>query len=130
MTVSHIHIGQIGEEAVTNHLKRNGYVIHTRNYRKKWGEIDIIAKKRGVIHFVEVKTVSYETKWVDVSRGTWLPEENVDQRKLRKLFRTIETWLLEYKYKDEWQLDIVSVRVDVKNKQGRIKIIENIVRDF
>lgn len=130
MNASHIHIGQMGEQAVANHLKRNGYVIQGRNYRKKWGEIDVIAKKRGVIHFVEVKTVSHETRPSHVSHETWLPEENVQRHKLQKLFRTIETWLAEHKYDGEWQLDVASVWIDAKNKQGRIKIIENVVGDI
>ncbi len=127
MTAPHIQIGQMGEKVVVNHLSRKGYSIWGRNYRKKWGEIDVIAEKSGVLHFVEVKTVSYETRQRSVSHGTWLPEENVDQHKLQKLFRTIETWLLEYQYTGEWQLDVASVWIDNKNKQGRIKIIENIV---
>jgi putative endonuclease len=130
MPAPHIRIGQIGEEAVVNHLKRKGYIIHARNYRKKWGEIDIIAEKSGNLHFVEVKTVSHETNSKLVSHGTWLPEENVDQRKLKKLFRTIETWLLENSYDREWQLDVASVWIDVKQKQGRIKLMENIIKDI
>lgn len=49
-------IGDIGEKAVCRYLKIRGYSILERNYWIKGGEIDIIAKKRGVIHFVEVKT--------------------------------------------------------------------------
>jgi putative endonuclease len=129
MIASHIRIGKIGEEAAANYLKRKGYTIEGRNYRKKWGEIDVIAKKGGKIHFVEVKTVSYEVT-IPVSHGTWLPEENVDQRKLQKLFRTIETWLFEHHYKGEWQLDVASVWINTKSKKGRIKIIENVIADL
>ena len=130
MIPSHIHIGQIGEQAVANHLKRQGYVILGKNYRKKWGEIDVIARKKGLVHFFEVKTVSCETKLIDLTKGSWLPEDNVDRFKLKKLFRTIETWLLEYRYEGQWQLDVVSVWIDTKKKQGRIKIIENIVESL
>ena len=126
MVAQHIYIGKMGEEAVTNHLKRHGYNINTRNYRKKWGEIDIVTEKNGVVHFVEVKTVSRGTNNSSVAHETWLPEENVDRRKLQKLFRTIETWILEHTYEGEWQLDVASVWIDTKNKKGRIKIIENV----
>jgi putative endonuclease len=130
MTAPHIRIGQIGEGTVANYLKRKGYSLRGRNYRKKWGEIDLIAEKGSTVHFVEVKTVSCETKSDTVSHETWLPEENVERRKLAKLFRTIETWLLEHQYDGKWQLDVVSVWLDLKNKRGRIKILENIIKDI
>jgi len=53
-------IGQIGESVVCRFLKKQDFQIIKRNYWKKWGEIDIIAKKSDILHFVEVKTVSYE----------------------------------------------------------------------
>ena len=47
--------GQWAEINVAQHLKLKGYLILDKNYQKKWGEIDIIAKKGGVLIFVEVK---------------------------------------------------------------------------
>lgn len=130
MNAPHIRVGQAGEEAVANHLGRKGYVILGRNYRKKWGEIDIIAKKDAIIHFIEVKTVSYGTHSSDVSHGTYLPEENVSRRKLQKILRTIETWLLENRHTGAWQIDVASVWIDAKQRKGRIKLIENVIQDF
>ena len=49
-------IGDIGEDAVCEMLVRHGYEILERNFTVKGGEIDIIAKKNGIIAFVEVKT--------------------------------------------------------------------------
>ncbi len=129
MEAKHIRVGQYGETVTLNHLKRKGFSLLGRNYRKKWGEIDLILKKGGTVHFVEVKTVSYGTKGGGVSYETWLPEENVDQRKLDKLLRTISSWLAEHNYEGEWQLDVASVRVDLERRRGRIKILENIVSD-
>ena len=129
MNAPHIRLGQIGEETVANYLKRKGYSVCGRNYRKKWGEIDLIAEKGSVIHFVEVKTVSREIGSNFVSHETWLPEENVERRKLGKLLRTIEIWLLEHQYDGKWQLDVVSVWLDTKRKRGRIKVMENIIKD-
>ena len=127
MNAPHIRVGMLGEVAVANHLKRKGYVLRERNYRKKWGEIDIVMEKEGVVHFIEVKTVSHDTTLTPNSMGTWQPEENVDHRKLRKLFRTIETWCLERAYAGEWQLDVAAVHLDSAHKRARVKIIENIV---
>jgi len=51
-------IGQIGEDCAVKYLENRGYKILERNYRKKYGEIDIIALKDSILHFVEVKSKS------------------------------------------------------------------------
>lgn len=51
-------IGRLGEEIAVKYLKNKGFLIITQNYLKKCGEIDIIAQKGKILHFVEVKTVS------------------------------------------------------------------------
>ena len=48
-------VGEIGENVASEYLKKKGFKILERNYWKKWGELDIIAQKGDVIHFVEVK---------------------------------------------------------------------------
>lgn len=53
-------IGQIGEDCACKYLEKCGFKILERNYLKKWGEIDIVAKKGNKLHFVEVKSVSRE----------------------------------------------------------------------
>lgn len=52
------NIGDWGEDRAVEFLVGEGYSIVERNYRCKFGEIDIIASKSGTIHFVEVKTRS------------------------------------------------------------------------
>ena len=49
-------VGRAGEELAALLLLQRGYRILTRNFACRWGEIDIIAEKEGVLHFVEVKT--------------------------------------------------------------------------
>ena len=48
--------GQAGERAATEYLRRAGYDICARNWRQGRDELDIVALKEGVLHFVEVKT--------------------------------------------------------------------------
>lgn len=124
--------GRVGEQAVANHLARKGYVLRETNYLKKWGEIDLILEKDGAVHFVEVKTVARETA-SKIARGgrrdSWRPEDNVDSRKLTKLFRIIETWLIERRYDGPWQLDVASVQLDREGKRGSVRLIENVVKD-
>lgn len=49
-------VGNSGEEFAARILEDEGYMILERNFRTRIGEIDIIASKDGVVHFIEVKT--------------------------------------------------------------------------
>ena len=51
-------VGSLGEELVVRFLVRKGYKILDRNFRRPWGELDIVATRKERIHFVEVKSVS------------------------------------------------------------------------
>lgn len=123
--------GAYGEEIATKYLKKHGLEIIDRNYLKKWGEIDIVARETtGKVRFIEVKTVSYETKsdlHAAISRGTWRPEENVHLAKLQKLSRTIETWISENRYEGEWEIDVIAVRIVPREKYATVKYITNVV---
>jgi putative endonuclease len=127
----HNEIGKIGEDIASKWLTKRGFSIVERNYLKKWGEIDIVARETsGKVHFVEVKAVSYETKDLldrAVSHGTWRPEENVHRDKQARLGRAIQTWLSENRYEGEWQVDIVAIRMVPREKYGRVKYLENVV---
>jgi putative endonuclease len=123
-------IGAFGEQIAVNYLKKRGFTVLTTNYLKKWGEIDIVARETSKIHFIEVKTVSYETKELlneAVSRGTWRPEENVTHFKLIKLNRVIESWLMENSCDLEWEIDVAAVRVVPREKYATLKYIPNVI---
>jgi putative endonuclease len=124
-------IGALGEQIAVQHLSHCGYAVLARNYLKKWGEIDIVAHGTDAkVHFVEVKTVSYETKAYlveAVRRGTWRPEEQVHQRKIKRIQRSIESWLIEHNYVGEWQIDIASVRVVPREKYASISMLWNVI---
>ena len=101
-------LGKLGEDLACEYLVKNGYKIIGRNYRINFGEIDIIAKKKGLfanktIHFVEVKALSSSIKF--------FPEEHVNYRKQRKLRQMAEIWLLKNKIAENtpYQIDIMSV---------------------
>lgn len=123
-------VGSQGEVLAATYLKNKGFTILGMNYLKKWGEIDVITKKENKIHFVEVKTVSYETiadLELAVARRTHRPEENVHEYKLQKLSRAIESWISDHKWQGDWQIDVVAVRIVPRETYASIKIIENIV---
>jgi len=120
----HNIVGETGEEIAVKHLVKQGFKILDRNYRKKWGEIDIVATKKGVLHFVEVKTVSYETDF-----NNYIPEENVNYSKRKKLARVINTYLVEKKvsYETEFQIDVIAVYFDSFTKNSRIRVLEDVI---
>lgn len=130
----HNEIGKIGEDIASEWLERKGFLIIERNYLKKWGEIDIVARETdGTVHFVEVKTVSYETKSdlkEAVSRKTWRPEENVHKQKQMRLSRAIQTWLIDRPECIKWQIDILTVRVALDEKYARVMLLDNVIFDL
>ncbi len=115
--------GATGEKIAEEFLKRKGYKIIEKNYRKKWGEIDIIAQKGGSVRFVEVKTV--------VSRESLShrPEELVDRRKLAKLARTAALYMESKRDKREFQIDVVGVIMDKVRRVAHCRLFEQAMED-
>lgn len=124
-------IGDLGESVACEYLKKHNYTVLQCNYWKKYGEIDIIAKKDEKVHFVEVKTVSYETKAAleyAVSHETWRPEEQVHQFKLRQIEKALKAWISENRHEGEWQIDVAAVRVVPRETYASVNYIENITQ--
>ena len=108
--------GQEGEQLAARYLKRRGYKIICRNYRSHLGEIDIIARHRGVLIFVEVKSRSTETF------GS--PKLAVTPAKQRKLSQ------VAWHYLQQHNLTEASARFDVVTISGTkgspfFEVIEN-----
>ena len=79
--------GNIAEEKACKFLDENGFVLIERNFYSRFGEIDIIATKDGVLHFVEVKSgLDYESAI-----------ENITRSKLSKLIRTGDVYMKKSK---------------------------------
>lgn len=122
-------VGKIGEDLAVKHLVKLNYEILDRNYWRPWGEIDIIVQKNGVLHFVEVKSVSCGTIGSNkIDYDNYSPEDNVHSWKLKRLERVIQTYLNDKNVSDEtpWQLDIMAVFIDFEAKRARIRITEDI----
>jgi len=123
--------GDLGERIAETYLINKGFRIIERNYWRKWGEIDVVAEKEDVIHFIEVKTVSYETKAQllhAVSHETWRPEEQVHSFKLGQIHKALETWLADNCCTKEWQIDVAAVRVVPRETYATVKFIDNIIQ--
>jgi len=124
-------IGEIGENIAVRFLVKRGYVILDRNYTKKWGELDVVAEKSGKIYFIEVKSVSRDVL-PDVNHETkdaYRPEENMHPWKMKRMSRTIQTYLLSKKIPEEkeWQVDLLVVYLCLKDKKARVKVVEDLI---
>ena len=80
-----LQLGRDGEQAAAAYLERRGYRIVARNARIERVEIDLIARRGGLVVFVEVKTRR--------ARRHGAPEEAVDARKRARLLRGAAAWL-------------------------------------
>lgn len=96
--------GHSGEKAAARFLQRQGYKILVRNYRVRWGEIDLVCRHEGVLVFVEVKTRS---------EGSWgSPAEAVTHGKQRRLVRAARSYLSELDVQGmPVRFDVVEVRL-------------------
>lgn len=117
-------IGGRGENAAAVYLQKKGYKLVERNYRTKYGEIDIIAKdSEGVLVFVEVKTLSGNP---DSTRDL-LPEDNLSNWKLYKLKRVCQFFANahpELINENGWQIDLISIKIGPETYN--VKHYENI----
>jgi len=120
--------GALGESLACEFLASKGYTIVLRNFLRPWGEIDIVAEKQGIVHFVEVKAVTRENL-PDISRenDAYRPEEQVHPAKLRKIARTAEMYMNEKNDPREYQIDVVGVFIDVVRRQARCRIYEQVL---
>ena len=89
MSQARLALGQWGEDQAVLFLRKLGLKILTRNYRTPVGEIDIIARSKKELLFIEVKT----------RRGTQfgLPQEAVGVRKQQQIIRTAQWYLAQEK---------------------------------
>ncbi len=108
-------LGDLGEEIACRYLKSHGYKVLHRNYRTKYGEIDIIAKKKRTLVFVEVKYGSPQAYL------------RVNAKKFHRIATTAESFLEKYgNFKAErYAIDVLSV-----SKDGKVLHFKDIAKDF
>ena len=111
-------LGAWGKEQAANYLRRRGWRILGLNYRCRYGEIDIIAKKRSVLAFVEVKL----RKNADYGAA----REFVTRAKQERLLTTAQLWLSENPGNDQPRFDVIEVYAP-QGMEGPVRIhhIEN-----
>jgi len=108
--------GKEGEKIAAAYLKKNGYRIIEINFRCPIGEIDIVAKEKNDLVFVEVKT----RKSIDLG----YPEQAVGIRKQKKMSQLALWYLQKRKIADtNARFDVVAVTLIPENNE--VKLIKN-----
>ncbi|ANE33816.1 putative protein (UPF0102 domain) [Campylobacter hyointestinalis subsp. lawsonii CCUG 27631] len=110
MSLKEYIFGFSSEDLAVDYLKSLDFEIIYRNFHSKFGEIDIIAKKDDVYHFIEVKSTSkdYETVY------------RVTKKKIYKIIKTINFYMLKFNINSDYQIDLICV------EKGEFKFLENI----
>ncbi len=102
MTKGNLSLGRYAEDKAADFLKQRGYSIIKRNYRNKLGEIDIIARHKSTLCFIEVKARR--------GSGYGLPQEAVSRTKRAKISRVALSFLKENNLLDaKARFDVVAV---------------------
>lgn len=121
--------GEIGENIACRYLSSKGFTIIERNYTRRCGEIDIVAQKKNIIHFVEVKSVVVHAFWEKETLDTIRPEENMHAQKIKRLRSIIVSYLSEKDSEERalWKFDVLTVVLDPEEKKAKVEMIEDVI---
>jgi putative endonuclease len=117
------HLGRLGEDLALAHLERLGYALVARNYRTRYGEIDLVAFDGTTLVFVEVKS----RRTNSAGRGPW---EALHERKRRQVRRMAAAFLLEVTdrpHSPDLRFDAIGVLID---GQGELVHLEHLAAAF
>ena len=119
--------GALGEDIARKFLERKGFKVIEMNYRKPWGEIDIIALKNNEVRFIEVKAVSGDLESLSRESNSYRPEEQIHPAKLKKIVRTAQLYMAHKEDDREYQIDAVGVILDPITRKARCRLFEQIL---
>jgi putative endonuclease len=105
----HLQTGITGEALAAVHLRAEGFRIIEQNWRYGRLEVDIIAEKQGVLHFIEVKTRR--------SKRFGRPEEQVNGRKIEHLAEAASEYLYRHPQWQRIQFDVLAITLGVQGAE-------------
>lgn len=100
---NHNNTGKLGEQLGTSYLVEKGYLVKEQNWRHSRWEVDIIAEKNNVLHFIEIKTRR--------SKNFGLPEDKVGKKKIQNLINAAEEYLYLHPEWKRIQFNILSILI-------------------
>lgn len=115
-------IGAAGEIMASAFLRKKGYRIICSNFRTPFGEIDIVARHKGIMIFVEVKS--------RVSSSLGPPHLSITHMKRQHIIKNALFYMKRHGLENiNWRVDVVSVKLNCEREIEHIEIIENAVED-
>lgn len=119
MAMSRAELGRFGETVAERLLARKRYHILARNWRTRGGELDLVARQRDTLVFVEVKTRR--------TGGPYRPEEAVNRTKMGRLRKAAAAYWIESERPPAAfaRFDVVSVTVDHADRVLEVCHIED-----
>jgi len=121
--------GSIGEKQAAKYLMKNGYTIIEKNYHSRFGEIDIIARKKSQIYLIEVKTRKNNLKFDH-------PEFAIDHNKLKRIYLTFHDFLYKeakkyqiqaHKAFKHFQIDVIIILLNSFDEMRTIRHYKNVM---
>lgn len=119
-------VGMVGEDIAALYLRSRGFVICARNIFRKTGEIDIVARKEKTIHIVEVKSATVQEFPLSVS-NSYDPAMHIHEAKLKRLVRTGEWYISNYRWEKGWQIDAILVHIRKRDGLAQVRHIPQII---
>ncbi|MBU4216716.1 YraN family protein [Candidatus Parcubacteria bacterium] len=111
-------IGNFGEEMAVKFLIKKGYEIIGRNIQMGQNELDIVAKFKGLLVFVEVKTSTSKDL---------LAEDNMNRNKLKHFKRAVADYLSLKKLSSDYiRPDLISIDLDMRTRMAKVQHFEDI----
>jgi putative endonuclease len=120
-------LGSLGESVAARHLAARGYDLLERNFRTRYGELDIVASGHGCLVFCEVKT-----RVGRHPRGVFGPFASIGHEKRRRLRGMAREWLAQRgagprEWNEEIRFDAIGVTLD---RGGRLLALEHLEAAF
>ncbi|MBV9168064.1 MAG: YraN family protein [Solirubrobacterales bacterium] len=123
-------LGRLGEDVAADHLVRRGFAILQRNYRTRWGEIDIVAFDGRTLVFCEVKSRGSARAGGRPGPAAVAPLESLRPRKRAQVRRMATSWMnerFERPFAAELRFDAIGVTFD---RRGALLGLEHLEGAF
>lgn len=116
-----LELGRRGEALAAAYLKKQGYAIVEQNVRSRLGEIDLVARDKDCLVFVEVRTRR---------TGDFSPEESVGLPKQRKLAMLGTQYVQKAGWTDcDWRVDVIAIEIDGQDLVVRLNHLKSAVAE-
>jgi putative endonuclease len=112
-------VGRLGENIAKNYLKKNGYEIIEQNYRTKYAEIDLIAKYKKLLVFIEVRT--------KIGENFGSPEDTLNKKKIDKFVKNCFAYIYCKKQGQNYRIDAICIVINKAKGIEKINHYKDII---